>query len=116
MENNLPVAAFALLGRASRRLAGRQLQHSIDGGTAGYVDQFVAGKAALLDQIHHGQKKLPAPGQVPSQFLFIDSSLLTDSVVAFLHGGSPFKVWQPDSFRIRLNRRSTFNYSRDILT
>jgi hypothetical protein len=36
-------------------------------------------------------------------------------VVAFLHGGSPFKVWQPDSFRIRLNRRSTFNYSRDIL-
>src|SRR5664279_3478518 len=115
MENNLPVAAFALLGRASRRLAGRQLQHSIDGGTAGYVDQFVAGKAALLDQIHHGQKKLPAPGQVPSQFLFIDSSLLTDSVVAFLHGGSPFKVWQPDSFRIRLNRRSTFNYSRDIL-
>jgi hypothetical protein len=115
MENNLPVAAFALLGRASRRLAGRQLQHSIDGGTAGYVDQFVAGKAALLDQIHHGQKKLPAPGQVPSQFLFIDSSLLTDRVVAFLHGGSPFKVWQPDSFRIRLNRRSTFNYSRDIL-
>jgi hypothetical protein len=36
-------------------------------------------------------------------------------VVAFLHGGSPFKVWQPDSFRIRLNRRSTFNYSPDIL-
>jgi hypothetical protein len=36
-------------------------------------------------------------------------------VVAFLHGGSPFKVWQPDSFRIRLNRRSTFNYCRDIL-
>jgi hypothetical protein len=36
-------------------------------------------------------------------------------VVAFLHGGSPFKVWQPDSFRIRLNRRSTFNYGRDIL-
>jgi hypothetical protein len=36
-------------------------------------------------------------------------------VVAFLHGGSPFKVWQPDSFRIRLNRRSTFNYCWDIL-
>jgi hypothetical protein len=36
-------------------------------------------------------------------------------VVAFLHGGSPFKVWQPDSFRIRLNRRSTFNYGWDIL-
>jgi hypothetical protein len=24
-------------------------------------------------------------------------------------------VWQPDSFRIRLNRRSTFNYGWDIL-
>jgi hypothetical protein len=36
-------------------------------------------------------------------------------VVTFLHGGSPFKVSQPDSFRIRLDRRSTFNYSRDIL-
>ena len=32
------------------------------------------------------------------------------------HGGSPFKVSQPDSFRIRLDRRSTFNYSRDTLT
>jgi len=41
--------------------------------------------------------------------------LLADSVVTFLHGGSPFKVSQPDSFRIRLDRRSTFNYSRDIL-
>jgi membrane protease YdiL (CAAX protease family) len=36
-------------------------------------------------------------------------------VVAFLHGGSPFKVSQPDSFRIRLDRRSTFNYGWDIL-
>jgi hypothetical protein len=36
-------------------------------------------------------------------------------MVTFLHGGSPFKVSQPDSFRIRLDRRSTFNYSRDIL-
>jgi signal transduction histidine kinase len=41
--------------------------------------------------------------------------LLADSAVSFLHGGSPFKVWQPDSFRIRLNRRSTFNYGWDIL-
>jgi hypothetical protein len=36
-------------------------------------------------------------------------------MVRCLHGGSPFKVSQPDSFRIRLDRRSTFNYSRDIL-
>jgi hypothetical protein len=43
-------------------------------------------------------------------------SLLAYGVVAFLHGGSPFKVWQPDSFRIRLNRRSTFNYGWDILS
>jgi predicted CopG family antitoxin len=41
--------------------------------------------------------------------------LLAYGVVAFLHGGSPFKVWQPDSFRIRLNRRSTFNFGWDIL-
>jgi hypothetical protein len=46
---------------------------------------------------------------------FVDFPLLADSVVTFLHGGSPFKVSQPDSFRIRLDRRSTFNYSRDIL-
>lgn len=45
----------------------------------------------------------------------VDFPLLTDGVAAFLHGGSPVKVWQPDSFRIRLNRRSTFNYRRDIL-
>jgi len=42
--------------------------------------------------------------------------LLAYGVVTFLHGGSPFKVWQPDSFRIRLNRRSTFNYGWDILS
>jgi hypothetical protein len=41
--------------------------------------------------------------------------LLAYGVVTFLHGGSPFMVWQPDSFRIRLNRRSTFNYGWDIL-
>lgn len=35
--------------------------------------------------------------------------------VATLHGGSLFKAWQPDSFRIRVNRRSAFNYSWDIL-
>jgi hypothetical protein len=41
--------------------------------------------------------------------------LRADGAISFLHGGSPFKVWQPDSFRIRLNRRSTFNYGWDIL-
>jgi hypothetical protein len=100
---------------ASCRLAGRQLQHGLDGGAAGYIDQFVTGQSALLDQIHHGQKKLPAPGQILGQLLLVHFSLLAYRVVAFLQGGSPFKVWQPDSFRIRLNRRSTFNYRRDIL-
>jgi hypothetical protein len=109
MENNLPGAALALLGGASGRLAGRKLQHGLDGGAAGYVDQLVAGHPALLDQIHHVQQKLPAPGQKPSQLLLVHFSLLAYPVVAFLHGGSPFKVCQPDSFRIRLNRRSTFN-------
>ena len=97
------------------RMARRQLQHSLNGGATGYVDQFVAGQTALLDQIDHGHEKLPAPGQKPGQLLLVHFSLLAYGVVAFLHGGSPFKVWQPDSFRIRLNRRSTFNYGWDIL-
>ena len=116
IENHLAGAALALLRRASGRLAGRQMQYSLDGGAAGYVDQFVAGQTALLDQIHHGQKDLPALGQKPGQLLLVHFSLLAYGVVAFLHGGSPFKVWQPDSFRIRLNRRSTFNYGWDILS
>src|SRR5208282_3607520 len=115
MENHIPMAPSALLRRASCCLAGRQLQHRLDGGAASYIDQFVASQTALLDQIHHGQKDLPAPGQIPGQLLLVHFSLLAYRVVAFLHGGSPFKVWQPDSFRIRLNRRSTFNYGWDIL-
>ena len=69
-----------------------------------------AGQPALLDQIHHGQKKLPAPGQEPGQLLLVRFSLLAYRMVAFLHGGSSFQtIWQPDSFRTGLNRRSTFN-------
>src|ERR1019366_1357549 len=33
----------------------------------------------------------------------------------FLRGGSSLKVWQPDSFRSRPNRRSTFNYGWTLL-
>ena len=56
-----------------------------------------------------GRQRLPVLGQKAGQFLLVDFPLLAYRMVRFLHGGSPFKVWQPDSFRIRLNRRSTFN-------
>src|ERR1017187_3353043 len=115
IEDHVPGASLALLRRTSCRLARRQLQHSLNGGTPGYIDQFVTGQPALLDQIDHGHEKLPALGQKSGQLLLVHFSLLAYGVVAFLHGGSPFMVWQPDSFRIRLNRRSTINYRRDIL-
>jgi hypothetical protein len=115
IEDHVPGASLALLRRTSCRLARRQLQHSLNGGASGYIDQFVTGQSALLDQIDHGHEKLPVLGQKPGQLLLVHFSLLAYGVVAFLHGGSPFIVWQPDSFRIRLNRRSTFNYGWDIL-
>jgi hypothetical protein len=87
----------------------------LNGCSPGHVDQLVAGQLALLDQIYHGQKPLPVLDQEAGQLLFVDFPLLAYRMVRCLHGGSPFKVSQPDSFRIRLDRRSTFNYSRDIL-
>jgi hypothetical protein len=72
-----------------------QRQSEVD--MPGHVDQFVASQTALLDQIDHGHEKLPVPGQKPGQFQFVRFSLLAYRVVALLHGGSPFKVWQPDS-------------------
>jgi hypothetical protein len=42
----------------------------------GDLDQFVAGQLALLDQIHHGQKKLPIPGSKRGQLLFAGFSSL----------------------------------------
>jgi hypothetical protein len=115
IEDDLGGAPLALLRRTSRGLHGRQLQDGLNGRSPGDVDQLVAGQLALLDQIHHGQKPLPVLDQEAGQLLLVDFPLLADGVVTFLHGGSPFKVSQPDSFRIRLDRRSTFNYSRDIL-
>ena len=115
IKNHVAGAPLALLRRTSRGLDGRKLQHGLNGRSSGDVDQLVAGHLALLDQIHHGQKPLPVLDQETGQFLLVGFPLLMDGVVAFLHGGSPFKVSQPDSFRIRLDRRSTFNYSRDTL-
>jgi len=116
VENHVARASLALLLRAARGLHGRKLQHGLNGRSSGDVDQFVAGHLALLDQIHHGQQRLPILGQKAGQFLLVDIPLLADGAVSFLHGGSPFKVWQPDSFRIRRNRRSTCNYGWDILS
>jgi hypothetical protein len=62
-----------------------------------------------------GIRICPLLARYPASSCFVHFSLLAYGVVAFLHGGSPFKVWQPDSFRIRLNRRSTFNYGWDII-
>jgi hypothetical protein len=36
-------------------------------------------------------------GEERGQFLLVEIPLLAYGVVRFLHGGSPFKVWQPDS-------------------
>ena len=115
IEDDLGGSPFALLRRTSGGLHRRQLQNGLDGGSSGDVDQLAAGQLALLDQIHHGQKPLPILDQEAGQLLFVGFPLLAYRMVSFLHGGSPFKVSQPDSFRIRLDRRSTFNYSRDIL-
>jgi hypothetical protein len=56
----------------------------------------------------------PVFGEERGQLLLVDLPLLAYRMVRFLHCGSPFTVWQLDSFRIRLNRRSTFNYGLDI--
>jgi hypothetical protein len=58
---------------------------------------LVAGHPALLDQLHHGQKSLPVLGEKSGQFPLVDFPLLAYRMVRFLHGGSPFKVSQPDS-------------------
>jgi hypothetical protein len=53
--------------------------------------------------------------QKSRQLLLVRIALLAYRLVVSLHGDSPFKVWQPDSFRIRRNCCSTFNYGWDIL-
>jgi hypothetical protein len=54
MEDHVPGAPLALLRRTSCGLARRQLQHGPNRGATGYIDQFVAGRSALLNQVHHG--------------------------------------------------------------
>src|ERR1019366_7922734 len=97
IENHAFRAAFALLLRASRYLRGGQLQHRLKDGASGDIDELIAGHPALLDQIYHRQQPLPVLGEERSQLLLVDFPLLAYRVVLFLHGGSPFKVWQPDS-------------------
>jgi len=86
-----------LLAPASRHLRGGQLQQRLKHGSASDIDELIAGDAALLDQFHHRQQALPVLGQECGQLLFIDFPLLAYRVARFLHGGSPFKVSQPDS-------------------
>jgi hypothetical protein len=69
----------------------------------------------MLDQVHHGQQKMPATGQKSGQSLLVHFPLPAYRVVTSLHGVSSFMVSQSYSFRIRLNRRSTFDYGWDIL-
>jgi hypothetical protein len=57
----------------------------------GHPHDLKPGHPPLLDQIHHGQKCLPAPDQKAGQFLLVDFPLFANGVVAFLHGGSPCK-------------------------
>jgi hypothetical protein len=91
------LTALALLRRTARYLRGRKLQNGLEDGSAGDIDELVAGHPALLDQIYHGQKPLPVLGEERGQLLLVDLPLLAYRMVRFLHGGSPFKVWQPDS-------------------
>lgn len=53
---------------------------------------------------------LPILDQEAGKRLLVDFPLLAYRVAAFLLGGYSFKVSQPDTFRIRLSRRSTFNF------
>jgi hypothetical protein len=62
VENHVARAPLALLLRAACGLDGRKLQHGLNGRSSGDVDQFVTGQLALLDQIRHGQQRLPVPG------------------------------------------------------
>ena len=73
------------------------MQDGLKNGTSCDVNELVAGHAALLDQLYHRQKPLPILGEERGQFLLVDLPLIAYRVVLFLHGGSPFKVWQPDS-------------------
>jgi hypothetical protein len=97
VKHHVGAAALALLRRSPGYLCGGQLQDGLNGGASGHVDQFVAGHLALLDQIDHRQHPLPVVGQKLGQFALVGFSLLAYRVIAFPHGGSPFKVWQPDS-------------------
>jgi hypothetical protein len=55
-------------------------------------------------------KEIARPWPGTRQLLLVRFSVLAYRFVAFRHGGSSFqRIWQSDSFRTGLNRRSTFN-------
>lgn len=88
VPHHFPCSLLSLLTRTASRLLSGQLQDGLDGGAAGHIDQIVAGQAALLNQIHHGQKELPVLGEERSQLGRVALSLLVDCVIASSHGGS----------------------------
>jgi hypothetical protein len=63
----------------------------VDRGATRYVIEFVAGQAALLDQIHHRQQQLPAFGEKFGQLPFAGLSLFVDRVPM---GGRPTKRYE----------------------
>lgn len=69
----------------------RQLQHGLNRGSSGHVDQLVAGHPALLDQIHHRQQLLPVFRKELAQLTGVHLSVLIDRVIVSFHGGSPFR-------------------------
>jgi hypothetical protein len=66
-------------------------------GSAGYIDQFVAGHLALLDQIHHRQQLLPVAGKELAQPPRVHVPLFVDRVIVSFHGGL-LSGLAPDSF------------------
>jgi hypothetical protein len=65
--------------------------------------------AAVLDQLHHRQQRLPIADQKLGELALARLPLLVNRMVVSSHGGSPFQGFvTPILFRIRGNRRLNF--------
>jgi len=95
-------------------LRGGQLQHRLKDGASGNIDDLIAGHPALLDQIQHRQQRLPVLGKERGSFCSLTFLCLRIVWCFFFTPVLPSRFCNP-ILRIRLNRRSTFNYGWDIL-